>query len=139
MDYSILAAELLHRMRSLHSARMQKSIDEALQGETYVLHYLSCHEGEALPGEISNEMNVSSARVAQTLNGMENKGWISRRIDPRDRRKILVSLTDKGKTKAEEYFRNVVELVTKMLTLLGERDAEEYVRITSKLADIISG
>ena len=138
MDYSILAGELLNKMRSLHRASLQKSIDEALQGETYVLHYLNNSDGEVLPGEISNEMNVSSARIAQTLNSMERKGWITRRIDTGDRRKILVGLTPEGITEAEAHLKKAVDQVTKMLTLLGERDAKDYVRITGKLAEIIS-
>jgi DNA-binding MarR family transcriptional regulator len=137
MDYSILAAEWLSKMRPLHSAKLQKNINEALRGEIYALHFLVFHDGEALPGEISNEMNVSSARIAQTLNGMEKKGWISRRIDTSDRRRILVNLTPEGKLEAKKHMDTALGHIAKMLALLGEQDAKEYVRITGRLAEII--
>ena len=138
MDYSKLADEFLSKMRLLHRAKLQKSIDEALQGETHVLHYLAYHENGALPGEISSQMNVSSARVAQTLNSIEKKGWITRRIDTSDRRRILVNLTPEGKAEADKHLMFALNLVSDMLKQLGEQDAKEYVRITARLADIFN-
>ena len=138
MDYSGLAIELLNKMRLLHKAKSQRCIDEALQGEAFVLHYIMLNDNDVLPSEISDEMNVSSARIAQTLNNIEKKGWITRQIDPNDRRKILVRLTPEGKTKAEKHHQAVISLAEKMLGLLGEHDAKEYVRITGRLADMVS-
>jgi len=138
VDYSGLAMELLNKMRLLHKAKSQRCIDEALQGEAFVLHYIMRHGDDVLPGEICDEMNVSSARIAQTLNNIEKKGWITRQISLNDRRKILVKLTQEGKNAAEKHNHDVVEIAAKMLYLLGEHDAKEYVRITGKLAGIIS-
>ena len=137
MNYSLLALELLQKMQTIHRARPQKYIDEALRGEVFVLRYIAGHGDEALPGEIGNEMNVSSASIAQTLNSMEKKGLLTRRIDPNDRRRILVRLTRNGKYAANKHHSNAIELAAKMLDLLGEEDAREYVRITGKLADIV--
>lgn len=138
MDYTTLAAELLDKMQMLRKASPQKYIDEALRGETFVLFFIAMHGDTVLPGEIGNEMNVSSARVAQTLNSIEKKGWITRQIDEGDRRRILVRLTPEGKKAAEKHHQAVITLALKMLSLLGEDDAKEYVRITGKLAEIIS-
>ena len=138
MDYMNLANELMSNMRLLHSAKMQKKVDEALQGETYVLHYLAYRDAETLPGDISIQMNVSSARIAQTLNNMEKKGWITRRIDSGDRRKIIVSLTAEGRMEEAKHTKTILGLVSEMLSLLDVQDALDYVRITGKLAEIIS-
>jgi len=138
MDYSKLALELIKKMYLLHRATPQKSIDEAMQGEAYVLHFIAERGSNVMPGEIGGAMNVSSARVAQTLNNIESKGLIVRQTDVNDRRRVLVSLTPEGRSAAEKHQQNLLSLVTEMLKLLGERDAREYVRITGKLADAIS-
>lgn len=138
MDYSKLAVELLSKMQSLRKAKPQRNIDEALQGEAFVLNYIASHGDEVIPGEIGQEMNVSSARIAQTLNSIEKKGWITRQIDTSDRRKIIVKLTPEGKNEAEKLNQRVMDIATKMLAQLGEHDAKEYVRITGKLADTCS-
>ena len=139
MECSELAAELLNGIKSLHKIKSQKNINEAMQGETFVLNYIAIHGGDVLPGEIGNEMSVSSARVATALNSLEQKGLITRRIDTNDRRKILVGITQEGKVFAEEHQQTVLRVASKMLELLGEHDAKEYVRIMKKLAEMLSG
>jgi len=135
VDYSILAAEMLEKMLSLRKAKPQRSMDEAMQGEAFVLHYIASHGGEVLPGEIGSKMNVSSARIAQALNSIEKKGFITREIDTNDRRKIIVKLTPEGKSEAKKHYEKVIGHMTEMLAALGENDAKEYVRITGRLAE----
>lgn len=138
MDYSELATELLQKMFQLHKAQPQKRIAESMQGEVFMLHYIAQHEEDVLPGEISSEMDISSARVAAALNSLESKGLITRRIDPGDRRRILVRLTGEGLEVTRARHRAVIEQTAGMLGLLGECDAREYVRIMGRLADIIA-
>ena len=135
MDYTGLAAELLEKMQSLHKAKPHRLINEALQGGAFVLQYIAFHGGDVLPGEISQEMGVSSARVAAALNGLEDKGLITRKIDQSDRRKILVGVTREGKEYTERQYHAVTEKAAELLELLGEHDAREYVRITGRLAE----
>ena len=134
MDYLVLASEFMKNMLELNRVRPHKSLDAAMQGELFVLLYLAERNTEILPGEISAEMNVSSARVAQSLNGLEKKGWITRKIDAADRRRILVNLTPAGLEEAQAHTRHMIETTADMLALLGEDDAREYVRIIGKLA-----
>ena len=135
MDYRELAIELLIKMQSFHKIKQKKHFSEVMQGETFVLYYIALHDGDVLPGEISTEMDVSSARVATALNNLERKGLIIRQIDKNNRRKILVSITPEGKKIAEERYSTLVEKTTTMLTALGEHDAKEYVRIMGRLIE----
>ena len=136
MEYDQLAFEFMEKMKLLQRAKPHKHINEAVQGEAFVLHYIAYNGGDVLPGEISHEMDVSSARIAAALNALEKKGLITRRIDPKDRRKILVAVTGAGMEEAERHRQAAVGVAAKMLGMLGERDAAEYVRITGKLAEI---
>jgi len=138
MDYEKLAMEMFNNLQSLRKEAPQKNIDEALKGEAFVLNYIAKHKEEVLPGEICDAMNVSTARIAQTLNSMEKKGWVTRQIASNDRRKILVKLTPEGKQIADNQYQIIIDITAKMLASLGEKDAKEYVRITGRLADIIS-
>ena len=136
MDYAELAEELLNNMFMFHKTKSQKNIAEALQGEAFVLSYIAFHSNGVLPGDISCEMNVSSARIAAVLNNLEKKGLITRQINKNDRRKILVKVTEQGKLLAENHHKGLLGITAKTLELLGERDAAEYVRITGRLAEI---
>ena len=138
MDYPALATQLLDSMQALHKFKPQKHLNEAMQGEAFVLRYITMQNGDVLPGEISSEMGVSSARIAVALNSLEGKGLLTRQIDLNDRRKILVSITQDGRALAEKQERAVVENIANMLALLGEEDAKEYIRLMSKLVTIMS-
>lgn len=136
MDYNELASEFMEKMYLLRQARPQRQIDESMQGEHFVLHLISFHQRSVLPSEISNEMGISSARIAAALNSLERKGLITRQIDLSDRRRILVDLTPEGKALAEEQHQKAMETLTNTLRQLGEQDAREYVRITGRLAEL---
>jgi len=138
MDYPQLAREWLQNMRPLHQAMLQRNIDASIRGEAFVLRFIAGHPNPVLPSDISHEMRVSSAMVAATLNRLEGKGLITRQIDQGDRRRVLVEITKDGETQAGRHHQEAIREAGKMLSLLGEADAREYVRLTGKLADIIT-
>ena len=135
MDYSELAMEFMEKMYMLNKARPQKEMNESMRGESFVIRLLDFQGGSVQPSEISAVMGISSARIAAALNGLERKGLITRRIDTSDRRRILVDLTDAGKVTAEEQRLAILAHTSKLLSVLGEEDAREYVRITGRLAE----
>ena len=133
MDYRELAVEFMKTSHSMHKGRGQKKISDSMQGESFVLYYIANNEN-ATPSDISNEMNISSARIAATLKSLENKGLIIRRIDVEDRRRILIDLTEKGKIQVEQHNEMIMNTITNMLKFLGEEDAKEFLRILKKLS-----
>jgi len=135
MDYTELAKEFLQNMYRFGKIGHRKKIDDTMRGEAFVIGYISKQGGGVLPGEISGEMGISSARIAAVLNALENKGLVTRRIDRGDRRKILVDLTAAGREAAKRYEIMALDGAVRMLEALGERDARDFVRILAKLAD----
>jgi DNA-binding MarR family transcriptional regulator len=137
MDYDVLAIELLGKMTALYKSKTHKHINEALHGEAFVLQYIALHGGIALPGNISIEMKVSTARVAAALNSLENKGLLTRQIDKNDRRKVIVEITPEGRNFTENHWKNIVSGASMFLGLLGEADAREFVRIMDRVTDVM--
>lgn len=135
MDYTSLAHEFMGIMYQLRKRGAQKQLSESMHGEIFILNYISRHEGNVIPSEISNEVGISTARVAATLNSLESKGWITRKIDVSDRRRILVEMTPAGKEQVEKHFQMIMTVTENMLRYLGEQDAKEYVRIMERLAE----
>jgi DNA-binding MarR family transcriptional regulator len=135
MDYTNLAQEFMGIMGQMRKHNMHKPINDSMHGEIFVLLYISQHEDNAIPSEISNEVGISTARVAATLNSLEKKGMITRKIDVNDRRRILVEMTPSGKELIEDHFKMIMKITINMLSYLGEEDAKEYVRIMKRLAE----
>ena len=137
MDYQALALKLMERMYLLRQGKPHRQLSQSMQGEHFVIQYIAHHGGSVQPGEISNSMGISSARIAAALNSLERKGLVTREIDVNDRRKILVDLTEAGEALAAAQTKRITERITHVLTSLGENDAEELVRLSGRLLEIM--
>lgn len=135
MDYKNLAMEYMELMKKMRMRKAQKQLSDSMHGEHFVLFYISQHEGNVIPSDISNEMQITSARIAATLNSLESKGLIIRRIDAKDRRRILIDITDEGRKMVREHHKMIMGITVNMLEYLGEPDATELIRIMKRLAD----
>lgn len=139
MDYNELAYEFLQKIQMFKKiGPPHKKIFESMRGELFALQSIARRGGDVLPGEICDDMEVSSARVAATLNSLESKGLITREIDKSDRRQILVKITQKGEELAEEHMQNILQDASMILKCLGDNDAKEFVRIIGRLVEITS-
>ncbi|MDR0856050.1 MAG: winged helix DNA-binding protein [Clostridiales bacterium] len=139
MDFSALAVELIGKMRLMQKSGHQKSMQDGIHGESFLLYCIKEKHGESVPSEIGSKMGVSGPRIAAELASLEGKGLITREVDSTDRRRILVRLTQKGIAVEAEQQGRYIGRVAAMLQALGERDAEEYIRITGRLAELKTG
>lgn len=81
---------------------------------------------------LSSRLGLTKSTVSQTLNSMEEKGWIRRGIDPDNRRQTLIDLTEAGKLKMEEVFQEGKVRIGKVLETMGREDAEQFIEMTEK-------
>ena len=135
MDYKKLAEEFFRYNYLMSRTRPQRTLNESVRGEIFVLNLIARNDGDVLPSEISKESRLSTARIAAALNSLENKELITRQIDPKDRRRILVRLTEQGENLIRENQENGINEVAQMLRNLGEKDATEYIRIMGRIAE----
>lgn len=70
-------------------------------------------------------MEASSARVAAVLRSLEAKGMIERSVDDKDRRRILVSITDAGRALVQDRRCEIRDYFYQIILQLGERDVCE--------------
>lgn len=63
-----------------------------------VLHYLSiCNRHSNIPVAVTEYMGLTKGTVSQTLSVLENKGYLQKTPDDKDKRVIHLHLTAKGK------------------------------------------
>jgi DNA-binding MarR family transcriptional regulator len=86
--------------------------------------------------QIISELRVSKQAAGQLVDTLVTRGYLERAVDPADRRRLTVSLTERG-IAAADTVRSVVRQISDALTA---RVGEEYVvhaRVTiAALADI---
>jgi len=87
--------------------------------------------------ELHNNMFISKPAVSQTLNHLEQKGYIVREIDTNDRRKISVHPTKEGEKVLDRSEMSYDEKIHYLYDRLGQKDMETLLKLINKLADII--
>ena len=103
MDYHLLAEELIELHRRLLSFPVNRMLADLAKGELFVLNYLMVHQDPVHPKELSQQMMVSTARVAALLNRMEEEGLIVRLPDSRDNRQTIITPTQFGIQFVQEH------------------------------------
>ena len=110
-------------------------------GELMILKYLSgdnlCLRGERMyVSDICADVNISKPGVSQVLNTLESKGYITRSIDQTDRRKIVVALTDAGKSTVKNSMKNVDMIVSDITKRFGEAKTAQLTALFSEFTDL---
>ena len=104
---SIVARYLtMHRYQRRASHLLRKAHGMGGRGIS-VLHLL-VDEGPHTVGGIARHLAVRSAAVSPMLDSMEADGWVTRCRSREDARRVLVSVTDKGRALAAEAPRTMV-------------------------------
>jgi DNA-binding MarR family transcriptional regulator len=54
-------------------------------------------DGRRSPGELAAELGISGPTLTRHLQRLDDAGFVSRSVDPGDRRRVVVELTDAGR------------------------------------------
>ncbi len=109
-------------------------------GEMVVLKRLfsnDCSDGNCMnTSEIHQNLYISKPAVSQILNSLENKGYINRYIDTRDRRRIMVSATPKAFDALRATEASVDEKMNRIMSEFGEENMTMLIDQLTSLCEI---
>lgn len=137
MKYEKMLNDFFDKFKCSNNSSFSNFFDGFNKGELNVLRYLNSIKKETSSGELSNIMNVSTARVASILNSLESKNLIIRKSDSDDKRKILVDITDDGVKLTQDMKEEVSKRISYVIEEIGVEKFREYLDITSKVNDIL--
>ena len=138
--YSALTEELMSTLEENPRRLNQEMLGGVQLGEMAVIRLLaqrSTTEPMAA-GEISSRLKMTTSRIAAVLNSLEKKRLLVREADPRDRRRVLVSLTKEGVCIFEKRRDEGRRRARRFLEKMGEEDAATFVRLMKKMQNILS-
>ncbi|MDO4286146.1 MAG: winged helix DNA-binding protein [Eubacteriales bacterium] len=99
------------------------------RGEDQVLLLLYSRRTPACAGDFAACLGLTSGRVANLLKQLERKEYIMRTSDPGDRRRVQISLTEKGNAYASETYEKTLRDYKWLLTRLGDKDSQEFMHV----------
>ena len=99
--------------------------------------HLSCGGTEVHVSDIKEVMDVSKSAITQSLNTLENKGYIVRKIAEGDRRSFAIIITEKGRTALSDTKEQNDKMAEEFIKRFGEENMRELVYLTKRLSDVI--
>ena len=84
-------------------------------------------------GDIARERSVSAASASVLVDGLEQDGYVLRTPDRVDGRRIIVTLTDKGRSAYESIRASSVTHFAELVDPLTDEEASELARLLRKI------
>lgn len=132
-----IAEYLFQQLKTNTSTSLTEVLNEFSKGEVGVLSYLAFDKNSASSGELSEKLNVTTARIARILNSLESKKLIKRKEDKLDKRKIIVEITKEGVILARVTKREIINKIIGVVEEVGYEEIKEYVRIALKIREVL--
>lgn len=126
--------ELMQLMTQNRNGAFSK-LEKSSRGESVVIKLLDRLGEPTSPKNLAETLNLSSARIAGVLGSLEKKGQVIRSMDPNDRRRINVTLTDCGKKIANAEKREMRDKMIQVFKLMGEEDTRKFIELTAKFVN----
>lgn len=87
--------------------------------------------------KIAPLMGMEARSLSRILKSMEDEGWVYRKLDKKDKRKVLICLTDIGKEKREFARQAVKEFNRKVKEQLEPDQLVTFFHVIDKISEIV--
>ena len=130
--------EALWTMHLEHMRAMDEIVERGcVRGESGVLLYLF-HVGHPLyPGELTENLGLTTGRIANILKVLEKNHLIVRRPDARDRRRVLVALTPGGEASAQRQNAEAVAFHRHIVSRLEPEEARSFMDVIRRMTELM--
>lgn len=129
--------EILEDFHSIKPIEFLQQIDITSMGISNLLGFLAFSDRSVSAGEISEYMNVSTARVAVLLKKMSEKHLVEKSQDPKDARRVMVSITDEGRKILQEKRQEILLYSSAIIERFGKEKIMSFVETCKEIKEIV--
>lgn len=110
----------------LVSAMLTNSLPHGMTKAQFTVlnHFVRLEIAEKSPADLASAFQVRRPTITSTLTRMENAGLVTVRIDPRDGRAKLVSITTAGREMREKCISALAIMIPMIETVITEADMQ---------------
>src|SRR5689334_1034863 len=132
---------LLRHARTTYGSAMRKALDEAGYDDIpgnglYVIGGLALGAEDVPLGQLIKELRISKQAAGQLVDALVMRGYLERSVDKDDRRRLTVTLTERGKAAAETQSAARAAVDAELAASVGEEDVKRTRRTLAVLIDI---
>jgi DNA-binding MarR family transcriptional regulator len=132
---------LLRHARNTYGAAMRAALADAgyediPRSGLYVIGGLALKRGGRPLSELVEELKISKQMAGQLVDTLVVRGYLKRDVDPTDRRRLTITLTERGFAAAKVVGAARAAIDTELISRSGTKDVERARRVLAVLADI---
>lgn len=122
-DLDAALVPLMDRTISRYQRALRHAIEQAEGPGRLTMPQLRClqaitKDGTALTTQLARQMNVAVPTMTSMIDGLSERGLVSRHPDPADRRQVRIIMTDEGRAVLARYQTIMHERLRTLLTHL---------------------
>lgn len=126
--------EAIHRIQRINMSGLFHNISK---GESITLEMI--YRGNKITvSDLAKCQHTSSPAVSRNLKALEEKGWIERTIDTKDRRNTYVCLTAEGVRKRNEVTKVMDSLFDGVIDKLGVEKVLEFIALNGMVYEAMN-
>ncbi|RKY33069.1 MAG: hypothetical protein DRP74_00760 [Candidatus Omnitrophota bacterium] len=135
------SGQILEIMPVIMRELITKQQDELLKGKItpaqfVILNFLS-KKGESKMKNLAVLLNVTTAAMTGIVDKLFKSGYVKRVYDPKDRRVIKISLTNKGRDLTNKINQQRKTMIIKIFSQLSRQEREDYLKILMRIRHIL--
>ncbi|WKE65437.1 MarR family transcriptional regulator [Gallaecimonas kandeliae] len=120
---------LLRHARNTYGGAMRQALEEAgfedIPGNgLYLIGGLAQGAGDAPLGQLVRELRITKQAAGQLVDTLVSRGYLQRTVDEQDRRKLVVSLTERGQAAAEVQTQARQRIDQALLARCGQAEVD---------------
>lgn len=137
----VVTPALLRHARNTYGAAMRGALaragyDDVPRNGMYVIGGMALGAGDAPLGQLVRELRISKQAAGQLVDTLVMRGYLERTIDAGDRRKLNITLTDRGRAAAAAQTAARERIDAALVERLGAEDVERMRQGLAALVDI---
>ena len=125
----------MHQFRKLNVASILPDISQSEFAAMNVIMDKG-EDGKITISELACKSKVHPSAISRTLHGLEEKGYIERSIDKKDRRNICVELTDRGESVVIEARQIMCDYGKSVVDHLKPKELERLIAYMDKIYSV---
>lgn len=137
----VVLPALLRHARNTYGAAMRRALEEGGYDDVpgnglYVIGGLAMGAGGVPLGQLIRELRISKQAAGQLVDTLVTRGYLERAVDPQDRRKLTLTLSERGRAAAAVQAAAREKVDAALMAMVGADDIQRARRTLAALIDI---
>ncbi|MFQ6724203.1 MAG: MarR family winged helix-turn-helix transcriptional regulator [Clostridia bacterium] len=129
--------EVMGKLQECNPLEFFRTIDEINSGMGYIMLRLYNAKDEIFAIDLSNDMQISRARVTMLIKKLISKGFVVKQRSKLDARKEIITITNKGRDEVNNIKQKVLDSVTKLIDSLGIDTVNQFLELSKQIKNIL--